>query len=116
MKWIVIASTAALTASAFAQEAQTTTPFVNWKGMTIYVFDRDPPGKSECDGQCAVEWPPMLAAPDAQKSVDWSTITRSDGNKQWAYKGRPLYTSHNDEKPGDTNGDGINNVWHVARP
>ena len=44
------------------------------------------------------------------------SITRDDGGKQWAYKGKPLYTFHKDEKPGDVSGDGVNNVWHIAAP
>jgi predicted lipoprotein with Yx(FWY)xxD motif len=96
--------------SALAQPTQ----LVNGRGMTLYVYDRDTPSRSMCDEQCAVEWPPFLAASDASTSGDWSVDTRDDGNKQWAYKGRPLYTSVKDQKAGDTNGDG--GVWHVAKP
>ena len=49
-------------------------------------------------------------------SGNWSVITRDDGTKQWAYKGKPLYTWAKDTKPGDVTGDGFNNVWHVAQP
>jgi predicted lipoprotein with Yx(FWY)xxD motif len=41
---------------------------------------------------------------------------RDDGAKQWAYKGKPLYTWAKDTKPGDITGDGVNNVWHIAKP
>ena len=48
---------------------------------------------------------------------DYSTITRDDGSKQWAYKGRPLYTWKKDKKPGDITGDGfLNGAWHIAQP
>ena len=43
-------------------------------------------------------------------------ITRDDGSKQWAYKGKPLYTWAKDTKPGDKTGDGFNNAWRVAKP
>ena len=43
-------------------------------------------------------------------------IAREDGSKQWAYKGKPLYTWAKDAKPGDVTGDGVNNVWHIAQP
>jgi predicted lipoprotein with Yx(FWY)xxD motif len=43
-------------------------------------------------------------------------ITREDGSKQWAYKGKPLYTWTKDQKPGEKTGDNFNNVWHVATP
>lgn len=88
------------------------------KGMTLYTFDRDAtPGKSACNGPCATNWPPLMAAADAKPMGDWSIITRDDGGKQWAYKGKPLYAWAKDTKPGDTTGDGfLNNAWHVARP
>ena len=37
---------------------------VDAKGMTLYTFDRDVAGsgKSVCNGDCAVKWPPMMAA------------------------------------------------------
>ncbi|HEX7007816.1 MAG TPA: hypothetical protein VF274_11785 [Alphaproteobacteria bacterium] len=85
-------------------------------GMTLYTFDKDPAGKSVCNGQCAVNWPPLLASNQAQASGDFSIITRDDGKKQWAYKGKPLYLWIKDTKPGDTTGDKVNNVWATARP
>jgi len=85
-------------------------------GMTLYVFDRDTAGKSNCNGQCATNWPALTAAADAKPSGDWTIVTRDDGGKQWAYKGKPLYTFYKDAKPGDASGDGLNNVWHIAAP
>jgi predicted lipoprotein with Yx(FWY)xxD motif len=32
----------------------------------------------------------------------------------WAYKGWPLYFWVKDEKPGDTTGDMVGEVWHTA--
>ncbi len=87
-------------------------------GMTLYTFDRDAAssGKSACNGPCATNWPPFAAPADAQASGDWSIVTRDDGSKQWAYKGKPLYAWSKDQKPGDKTGDGfLNNAWHVAR-
>jgi predicted lipoprotein with Yx(FWY)xxD motif len=89
---------------------------VDGKGMTLYVFDRDTSGTSNCNGQCVANWPPLAAAADAKPSGQWTIITRSDGGKQWAYKGMPLYTFKKDAKPGDVSGDGVNNVWHIAAP
>lgn len=85
-------------------------------GMTLYVFDKDSAGKSACNGECAVKWPPLLADAGAAASGDFALIQRADGKAQWAYKGKPLYLWFKDQKPGDTTGDGVNNVWHVARP
>ncbi|MFT3815953.1 MAG: hypothetical protein QM740_21780 [Acidovorax sp.] len=87
--------------------------------MTLYVFDKDTAGsgKSVCNGGCAANWPPLIAPAAAAPIMDWSVVTRDDGNKQWAYKGRPLYYWVKDAKPGDKTGDGfLNNAWHAARP
>lgn len=56
-----------------------------------------------------------MAGTDAKASGDWSIVTRDDGGKQWAYKGKPLYVYSKDGKPGDKTGDNFNNVWHVAK-
>lgn len=87
-------------------------------GMTLYVFDKDASnsGKSTCNGPCAVNWPPLMAT-DADKPVgDYMIITRDDGTKQWAMKGKPLYYWAKDSKPGDKTGDGFMNIWHVVKP
>ena len=87
-------------------------------GMTLYTFDRDAAGsgKSACNGPCAANWPPLMAAATAQPAGDYGIVTRDDGAKQWSYKGKPLYLWAKDQKPGDRTGDGFNNVWHVAMP
>ena len=89
----------------------------NSAGMTLYTFDKDAAGsgKSTCNGPCATSWPPLLAAADAKSSGDYTIITRDDGAKQWAYKGKPLYLWIKDSKPGDRTGDGFNNAWRLAR-
>lgn len=53
---------------------------------------------------CAEEWPPVLAAPNAEPLGSWSIILRDDGAAQWAYEGYPLYVSALDHAPGDTYG------------
>jgi predicted lipoprotein with Yx(FWY)xxD motif len=88
---------------------------VNGAGMTLYTFDKDSGGKSTCNGPCAANWPPVMAAADAKPSGDWTIITRDDGAKQWAYKGKPVYVWSKDTKPGDMTGDNFNNAWHVVK-
>jgi predicted lipoprotein with Yx(FWY)xxD motif len=90
--------------------------FVGANGMTLYTFDRDAGGKSMCNGPCATNWPPLMAAAGASASGDWSIVTRDDGAKQWAYKGKPVYFWSKDQKAGDRTGDGFNSVWHLAKP
>ena len=87
----------------------------NAAGMTLYVFDKDAGGKSACNGPCAANWPPLMVVGDVSGSGDWTIIVREDGGKQWAYKGKPLYTWSKDGKAGDKTGDNVNNVWHVAK-
>ena len=91
--------------------------WVDAKGMTLYTFDKDAAGsgKSACNGPCATNWPPLMAAADAKAAGDYSIATRDDGAKQWAFKGKPLYLWAKDQKPGDKTGDGFNSVWHTAR-
>jgi predicted lipoprotein with Yx(FWY)xxD motif len=87
----------------------------NSAGMTLYVFDKDAGGKSACNGPCATNWPPLMAGGDAKAAGDWSIITRDDGAKQWAFKGKPVYLWSKDTKPGDTSGDNVGNAWHVVK-
>ena len=85
------------------------------KGMTLYTFDKDTSGKSNCSGECAEYWPPVKAEADAKPVGDLTVITRDDGTKQWADGGKPLYTYVKDKQPGDVTGDKVNNVWHVVK-
>ena len=90
---------------------------VNAKGMTLYIFDKDKAGTSNCNGGCAKKWPPVFSkAKKMMKDGDFSVIKRADGKMQWAYKGHPLYTWFKDKKAGQTTGDGVKGVWHLARP
>ena len=84
------------------------------KGMTLYTFDKDAPGVSNCYDKCAVNWPPLLAAADAKDDGEFTLVTRTDGTKMWAHEGKPLYLWIKDVKPGDTTGDMVGEVWHIA--
>lgn len=87
-------------------------------GMTLYTYDNDAAGsgKSSCNGPCAKNWPPLMAGASDMAAGDYSIVVRDDGSKQWAYKGKPLYYWVKDTKPGQTGGDGMKDVWHVAKP
>ena len=54
------------------------------KGMTLYTFGKDADGKSNCNGKCAMAWPPLAAAADAAPMGTWTNVTRDEGSKQWA--------------------------------
>lgn len=113
---IAMALAAGTAAAADAPAKSQSGMLVGDNGMTLYTFDKDSAGKSACNGPCAANWPPLKASNTDKASGDWSIITRDDGAKQWAYKGKPLYFWVKDSKPGDATGDGFNNVWHAARP
>jgi predicted lipoprotein with Yx(FWY)xxD motif len=85
------------------------------KGMTLYTFDKDEKNKTNCYDQCAVNWPPFMAAADAKAEGDWTIIDRTDGTKMWAYDSKPLYFFVKDTKPGDTTGDMVGGIWHVFK-
>jgi len=83
-------------------------------GMTLYTFDKDAAGKSNCNGECAQYWPPLIANPGSIPAGYMTMITRSDGQMQWAAHGSPLYTYIDDKKPGDVKGNNFHNNWHVV--
>ncbi|MNT38883.1 Secreted repeat [compost metagenome] len=89
---------------------------VDSKGMTLYTYDKDSDGKSACNGQCAENWPPLMAEAGAKAEGEWSVVKRDDGSMQWAYGGKPVYTFVMDKKAGDVTGDGKMGVWHIVKP
>ncbi|KDN99795.2 MULTISPECIES: hypothetical protein [Pseudomonas] len=89
---------------------------VDHSDMTLYTFDKDTGGKSMCSGECAKNWPPLMVKAGEKAEGKWTQIKRDDGSMQWAYDGKPLYTFVKDKKAGDTMGDGMKDVWHVAKP
>ncbi|MGH6925530.1 MAG: COG4315 family predicted lipoprotein [Propylenella sp.] len=109
-------STAAMAAPAMEAESGMGKILVNEKGMTLYTFDKDEMDKTNCYEKCAVNWPPLMAADGAAAEGDWTLVERTDGGKMWAYKGHPLYLWVKDQNPGETTGDGVGGVWHVAKP
>jgi predicted lipoprotein with Yx(FWY)xxD motif len=92
----------------------------NATGFTLYTFLRDVPGSgtSSCSGNCITVWPAFyvtnLTVPPELSATSFTVIIRPDGSKQSAYDGWPLYNFINDTKPGDTNGQGLANLWSVC--
>jgi predicted lipoprotein with Yx(FWY)xxD motif len=85
-------------------------------GMTLYSYDKDAePGRATCVGDCAKSWPAAVARPYAKPTVNWSIIEGADGNRQWAYRGKPLYSFAGDTKIGDAKGNNAaEGAWHVV--
>jgi len=117
---LALAGAGMIGSAALAAEAPAKTEngmLVDSKGMTLYTFDKDKgtPGKSACSGQCADNWPPLMATEADKKFGDFDVIKRDDNQSQWTYKGEPLYLFKKDSKPGDMTGDGVKDVWHVIK-
>ncbi len=97
----------ALTAAALARDEFV---YANEKGLTLYTWDQDVPGKSLCTGACTETFIPFLASTEighdsAEVYGRWSTVLRDDGTRQWALNGKALYSYVNDVDPGSVGGD-----------
>jgi len=86
------------------------------KGFTLYSFAPDTPTKSNCNGTCAQNWPPVKGPATASGVTGtFGTIKRSDGSAQATFDGHPLYTFVGDTAPGQAKGNGLNaagGLWH----
>jgi predicted lipoprotein with Yx(FWY)xxD motif len=86
-------------------------------GLTIYYFANDTEGVSNCSGDCLANWPAVeiSGTPTAGDGVtaELGTITRDDGTTQLTVNGFPAYLFAGDAAAGDTNGQGVNDVWWV---
>ena len=107
-------------APAFAQQAPagvkvTAEGFNDAHDMPLYTYAADTtPGKSACNGGCLAAWPALMATATDRDAGDWTVITRDDGSKQWAYKGKPLYTFVRDTAGQPATG--VSAAWPRAKP
>ena len=92
------------------------TVLTNANGFTLYSFAPDTPAKSNCNGTCAQNWPPVHGpATAAGVTGTFGTIKRSDGSVQATFDGHPLYAFAGDSAPGQNKGNGLNaagGLWH----
>jgi len=90
------------------------------KGLSLYFFSKDIDGLSHCTDTCLKNWTafyaPQIKVSVALDSGDFGQIIRSDGQKQTTFHGWPLYYYIGDKKPGDDKGEGLNNIWYLAKP
>lgn len=84
-----------------------------YRGSSVYISDADEPGKSNCTGPCLQDWAPVLAPQTAKPRGEWSVVERSPGIKQWAYRGKPLYTYIPDKRTRSVIGSDVPG-WHNA--
>lgn len=85
------------------------------QNKTLYTFANDSAGSSTCFDECLQIWPAITAETE-QTMGQFSTITRQDGSFQWSFKNMPLYFYQGDATEGDISGEGLGDVWFVARP
>jgi predicted lipoprotein with Yx(FWY)xxD motif len=103
---------------------------VDKENRTLYFFSNDPNGQDSCTAGCQAFWPIFnidnLTADklgDGLNISDFGSVTSVSGKKQLTYKGWPLYYfapsvngTNTQEAPGQTQGEGVNNVFFVAKP
>jgi len=106
------------------ENAQIGTYVADGAGRTLYRFDNDTnkPPKSNCDGDCATAWPPLLIKspgkifPDGLDPKILGYVERADGTCQVTINGWPVYYFVADNKAGDINGQGLNGKWFAIKP
>lgn len=97
---------------------------VDARSRSLYVFEKDTGAMSSCDGACASVWPPLTTGANAKAATGvtaakLATTKRSDGKTQVTYDGHPLYTYAGDHKPGDVQGQGLDQFgaeWYAVAP
>ncbi len=92
---------------------------VNEEGYSVYTWDHDGENLSNCVGECALIWNPVNAPATAQPQGEWTIIDRAAGVRQWAFRGKPVYTYADDVRMGSYDGGdvpGWNNVYTQPGP
>jgi predicted lipoprotein with Yx(FWY)xxD motif len=93
-------------------------------GQALYLWERDSNRESNCSGECATQWPPLITKTTGIPSggvtaAGLGTIIRSDGSKQVTYMGHPLYYFAADSGVGAPSGEGIDSFgarWWLVAP
>jgi predicted lipoprotein with Yx(FWY)xxD motif len=83
--------------------------------FSLYTFDNDVAGTSNCTGTCLNNWPALMADEGAVAVAPYSLVARAGGKFQWALDGMPLYFFAGDTQAGETKGEGVGGKWHLAR-
>ncbi|TYK53110.1 COG4315 family predicted lipoprotein [Actinomadura decatromicini] len=88
-------------------------------GRTLYAFTKDRAGTSVCADECIATWPALASRTKVApgQGVDQSLLKnsqRSAGTFQATYGDWPLYYYAGDGKPGDLDGQGVDDEWFVV--
>ena len=104
-------------ASVLVAESDLGSILTDGEGLTIYFFANDTEGVSNCEDDCLANWPPVEAEDDPTAgegvTAELGTIEREDGTTQLTINGFPAYYFAGDSAAGDTNGQGVGDVWFV---
>lgn len=124
-----VAPTPAAPAVQLATDAKLGSYLTDGQGNTLYYFSMDVTGSNNCGAAaCAAQWPvfyaPTITAGTGLNTSDFTTGKTAGGQSQTFYKGWPLYYYASTaasgqsvrEQPGQTQGNGVGNVWYVVRP
>jgi predicted lipoprotein with Yx(FWY)xxD motif len=104
---IVIQPPPALPTWATTQRVDIGWVFANQQGFTVYAPARPEAqaAAQTCPAECMRRyWRPLLAAAEDRPVGKWTIIVNTEGQRQWAYSDRPLYTHTRDAKPGEMKG------------
>lgn len=93
-------------------------------GRSLYRFDKDTakPSQSNCNGDCAVTWPPLLVSRGQGLYIVGidpgrvGFVERADGSCQITIGGWPVYHFSKDHRPGDLRGQGVGGTWFAVAP
>jgi predicted lipoprotein with Yx(FWY)xxD motif len=83
-------------------------------GMTLYALSGERSGKFICaSAACLQAWHPVSVSAGSSPAGSvgsLGTVKRPDGTEQVTYKGMPLYTFAQDQRPGEAKGEGLKDV------
>ncbi|GER89954.1 hypothetical protein KDW_41160 [Dictyobacter vulcani] len=90
------------------------------KGFAVYTYKDDPALKATCTGDCAKDWPPVLAA-KGMMTISSSmalpkqlSVHQTANGAQVFYDGHALYTYAEDKQPGQAMGNGQDMKWYLV--
>src|SRR5207247_836098 len=90
------------------------------KGFAVYYYRADTMFKATCTGQCAHDWPPVLA-PQGMMTVSSSmplprqlSVHQTPNGAQVFYDGHALYTYAADKQPGTATGRAQDMLWYLV--
>jgi predicted lipoprotein with Yx(FWY)xxD motif len=90
------------------------------KGFAVYYYRADPMLKATCTGQCAHDWPPILA-PQGMMTISSSmtlprqlSVHQTANGAQVFYDSHALYTYAADMQPGTATGRAQDMLWYLV--